>query len=253
MSLDAFEDYVKQFHRYDEKSFNFRYPFDKMLKLNFQNEKINLYNLKEWMNEIEDFLCYVMPLLDIKEANNSMNKSRENAIKLYKDGKLQEAIKEYLEALHKKQFVVGEKHIDVLIGNAEIGIFYLENEQLKESFEYLKKAENIYEDIKSFIPIINFNISRVLNYIGLIFEIDEKYENAIEYYTKALNASCVDIMQTLVAYRGIADVYECQGNREKVIEYLNKVIGTCEENYGIDHEETTEAKKKLEIIINTDN
>ena len=162
-------------------------------------------------------------------------------------------VKEYLEALHKKQFVVGEKHVDVLIGNAEIGIFYLENEQLKEALEHLKKAENIYDDIKSFTPIINFNISRVLNYIGLILEIEGKYEDAIKYYTKTLNASCVDIMQTLIAYRGIANVYECQGNREKVIEYLNKVIGTCEENYGIDHEETTDAKKKLEIFINTDN
>ena len=55
------------FEEQDEKSFNLRYLFDKKLKLNFQNEKINLYNLKERMIEIEDFLCYVMPLLDIKK------------------------------------------------------------------------------------------------------------------------------------------------------------------------------------------
>jgi len=251
--LDAFENYIKQFHSYDEKSFNFRYPYDKKLNLIFNNKKINLYNLKERMNEIEEFLCHIMPLLDIKRSNNSMNKSRDNAIKLWKENKLQEAVNEYLEALNKKQFVVGEKHIDVLIGNAEIGIIYLEKKQLKEAFEHLKKAENIYKDIKSFIPAINFNISRVFNYIGLIFEIERKYENAIEYYTKSFNAPCVDIMQTLIAYRGIADVYEYQGNKEKVIEYLNKVIVICEENYGIEHEETIQAKKKLEIFINTDN
>lgn len=55
-SVDIVEEYITEFHNYDNSSFSFRYPIDKKLNLLFGSEKrLDLSNLKDRMNELQHF------------------------------------------------------------------------------------------------------------------------------------------------------------------------------------------------------
>ncbi len=55
-SIDIVEEYITEFHHYDQSSFSFRYPIDKELKLQFGSEmRLDLSNLKDRMNELQNF------------------------------------------------------------------------------------------------------------------------------------------------------------------------------------------------------
>ena len=249
-SFLAFENYITQFQSNDFYSDIYRYPFGKNFKENQNFRRINLFNIKERMCEIESFLSDIMPELDFMKFSNISNNNRECAIKFWDENKLQEAIDKYLEALQTKKHLIGEIHFDVLIGYTEIGILYLENEQLKEAHDYLLRALYVYGELKNDSLEKNFDVSRILNFIGLIYERNEKYQEAIVYYTQALNETCADIRQIIIAYKGIVYGYEQQNNTTEAIKYLEKAVSICEENYGLDHEETFEVKDMLNTITN---
>ena len=247
--FDGLESYVVQFHQNDKFSMKYRYPIDKKLQLHSGNERINLINLKKRMEEIEYFLpMCILSHLDIEKIKKMSTVGRDAALKLWDENKLPEAIACYVDALKTKQSLVGEEHYDVFIGNAEIGIIYLQNEQLKEAHEYLSKALNIYEKIKGSEPANDFDISIVLNYIGLIYKSTAKYKNAIEYYTQALGISNAGIEQKIIAYEGIARVFKRQKNISQATENYNNAINLSTENYGAEHEMTIKIIEELRTL-----
>lgn len=62
-------DYILQFHAFDQSSFTFRYPIDKKLNRTIKGEqRIDIGNLKERMDELSNFFGGIDGLLDqIKE------------------------------------------------------------------------------------------------------------------------------------------------------------------------------------------
>lgn len=73
-TLDAVEDYIKQFIQEDKNSFAFRYPITKRMELIHQKERrINLNNLALRMNELESFFSAVsMGIGSMKEYEDEM-------------------------------------------------------------------------------------------------------------------------------------------------------------------------------------
>lgn len=235
--FEGLESYVIQFHENDKSSMKYRYPMDRKLNLHLGDVKLNLLNLKIRMEEIEHFLpSCILSHLDIEKNKKISTGGRNAALKLWDENKLPEAITCYLEALKTKQQLVGEDHYDVLIGNVEIGVIYLQNEQIKEAYENFSKALNIYDQIKNVEPAHSFDISVVLNYMGLICKTTAKYPEAIEYYTQALNTENADNIQKIIAYEGIARTYKRQKDASKATEYYNLAIKLSVEIYGADHE-----------------
>lgn len=151
---------------------------------------------------------------------------------------IQTISRSYLEALKTKQQLVGDNHYDVFIGNVEIGIIYLQNEQLREAREHLIKSIDIYEQINDSEPAKSYDISSVLNYIGLIYKSASKYQESIDYYTRALCISNADVDQKIIAFEGIARVFKRQNNVNQATENYERAINLSTENYGVEHETT---------------
>jgi len=248
--FEGLESYVKQFHENDPTSMKYRYPMDKKLNLYSGAKKLNLINLKKRMEEIEHFLpMCILSALDIEKIKRLTFDKRNIALKLWDENKLPEAIICYLEALESKQQFVGENHYDVFIGNIEIGTMYLQNEQLKEAHKHLKKSIDIYEQIKDVEPGNQYDLSWVLNYMGLIYKTVSKYQEAIDYYSQALHFPNADVSQRIIAYEGLARTYKRLNEKEQAITNYNSAIQLSTENYGTEHEITIKAIAELQAFV----
>ena len=241
--FDAFENYIIQFQNNDKTSMKYRYPTDRSLNLHISEEKLNLFNLKKRMDEIEYFLVMcILPHLDIEKIKTISSNDRNIALKLWDENKLDEAIVCYLNVLQEKQNFVGENHFDVLIANTEIGIIYLQNEQMKEALVHFKKSIEIYDVLKNHDSAKHHDISIVLNFVGLIYKTASKYDEAIKYYTQAAKFVTADISQQIIAYEGIARVYKRLEDTNKATENYDIALRLAIQNYGSEHE------KALSII-----
>ncbi len=72
-SIDEIKELILEFHRFDESSFNFRYPIKKKdlnVVINV-SERIDLQVIKNQMDKIDGFFCGVTAMLDQVQASES--------------------------------------------------------------------------------------------------------------------------------------------------------------------------------------
>ena len=248
--FDGLESYVIQFHNNDQSSMKYRYPIDKKLKLYSEDKKLNLFNLKKRMEEIEYFLSTcILSHLDIEKIKNISKNGRNAALKFWGENKLPEAIACYLEVLKNSKKMFGENHYNYFVENFEIGLIYLQNKQLKESHDCFMKSLDVYAQIKNTEPAKSFDISEILNYIGLIHKTDSKYQEAIDYYTQASQIQNADVTQKIIAYEGIARTYSRLDDINKTTEYYNHAIKISVDSYGVENERSVKIINELEAFI----
>ena len=186
-ALENLDAYIKEFNEKDPTSFSFRYPIDKELNcIHLTETKINLRNLMRRMNEIESFLSSVLPLLDIEKDILQSNNYRQEAILQRDNEKFELALKLFDKSMLIRIKFQGDNHPDIAILHIDIAHTCLLMRDFKNALAHYFNAIKLIEEGTSekfpslFIPYRK---------IGLIYEIQEDFKKAIEFYEKAIIVS----------------------------------------------------------------
>ncbi len=187
------------------------------LRVNLNNKIASIHILHKNFTEAKD---YLQKAIQISKKINFMPGLgiAEGAL-----GTCYEKEGEYLKALeHQQNSVVifdelGD-HQGTAIVNENIGSIYEDLEQFDRALYYFKKSNNYYKKIEG------ENQISVLNNLGDIYRKTEKYQDAIEYTTNAMNLAIKykNLSELESAYKDLSEIYVETKDFEKAYEYLHR-------------------------------
>lgn len=92
------------------------------------------------------------------------------------------------------------------------------------------------------------------NNIATIYQVQQNYSNALEFYQKALAIFKKTLgakhPDTGTAYNNIADVYQLQGEYSKAIEFYQKALAISQAQSGPHHPDTENAQNQIKYLRN---
>ena len=141
---------------------------------------------------MRSFKKFILLLIIALNAAGSFAQNQKTdfdiANEYYDAGKYEEAINYYERSLQFDIKKYGANHIYIGIDYFFIGLSYLRLEKYNDSIENFNKALNIY-DSKKLIgnkeELSKFKFD-VLNHIAIDYKFQGKWNNALDYYRKAL-------------------------------------------------------------------
>lgn len=123
------------------------------------------------------------------------------------------------------------------------GWYHLQKQEYRMAEEFLRKSLTIFYELESGTGKYKASIAASYNYLGDIYRMQERYEEALEYYQRAKK-----IGQGPVETNGIGQIYSCigqvmycQGRYEEAGTYLEKARDCLEKNgyrWGLERAET---------------
>lgn len=163
-----------------------------------------------------------------------------NLGKVYCDqGYFDRSLECYQKAYLICQFNYSDDNLQKAQTIENIGLLYKTNGMLKKSLEELLKALDMYKRI--YLNELHPNIARCLGHIGLVYEANENFDLALDYFNKQLNIDekCLsnDHENIKIDIQWIVDIYKKKDELKKAFEFCQKKfqekIGLLGENHSM--------------------
>ena len=129
------------------------------------------------------------------------------------------------------------------------GYYYLFDQESQKRIDQIEEWVNGVEQTSQERAVA---VAEVYHNLALVYYGQGNYENALEYYEKALKISeeklGADHPNTAATYNNLAVVYDDQGNYEKALKYYEKALKVYEEKLGADHPDTAATYNNLAVV-----
>lgn len=184
----------------------------------FKNKKID---------EATQILDNVISILNAKNQENTEELAAAYNLKglIHMNlGKLEDAAKNLKISSGIRKDIYGDKHPNVIISYANVGLLYAELGRFELAEQNLKQALFMCENSEISNTIIN---ARVYNCIGKTYLYMKRYSDAIDYYTRALNVKKALFghyhFEIVNGFENLAIVYEAAGNVDEAIKLRGQI------------------------------
>ncbi|MDB4292458.1 tetratricopeptide repeat protein, partial [Maribacter sp.] len=189
-----------------------------LLLCNFRWKKGNLNTAKKALAAAENLLKHIKN--DKLEATYFI----EHGLVAYYDGSYAIAVENFLLGVEKYKVLKDNTGESKCYSN--IGICYMELENMDKALEYYLKAEKVLV-----APEDNKTLSGIWGNIGIIYKNKEAYGKALEYYKKSLQVNQKLGMKwdEAINLQNIGALYEKSGEFSKSLNYFKDAKKLCEQ------------------------
>ena len=190
-------------------------------------------------------------------AANAQNTEslRNQALKLYREKKFDEALKLAQQIVQIKEKALGADHLEVAAALADVATIEVASGNLKNGENTLRRVIAIYESKPNLTKDENLALARIFDVSGYIKLRDEKYPKAIEDYLRALaikeKYTGTESLETAKSLWQVANVYLADGDYQKSYEYYERALKIRSANMNwVGYDEVRDALQRYECAAN---
>ena len=185
------------------------------------------------------------------ETNQNTESIRNEALKLYREKKFDEALKLAQQIVQIKEKALGADHLEVAAALADVATIEVASGKLKNGENTLRQVLSIYESKTNLTKDEYIGLARILEVSGFIKFRNEKYEKALEDYLRALAVkekyTGTESLETAKALWQVANVYLANGDYQKSYEYYERVLKIRAANMNwVGYDEVRDALQRYE-------
>jgi tetratricopeptide (TPR) repeat protein len=181
------------------------------------------------------------PSADVAEAD----RLSAQVVKLYQEGKIEEATPLAKRALKLRERVLGPRHREVANAKANLAILYVAANKYGDAEQQLKQALAIYEKD----PTDDLATAKTLESLGSILTLKREYPKAEEFYRRAIsikeNKLGVKHPEFLASLNQLADLFLRQKDFKQAEPVLQRAANTTSDQLGETSREFGKALQRL--------